>query len=199
MDIGTNAVSLSAWVNLDVLPSELLDAFGGIYDSNGDNYIMYLDRSNQELRFKVTDIDGNAERPGIPESLLTTNSWHHVLGVYDGDVGAAKIYFNGEPVDAHVNSQLDGLVMPGQLASIGANAPDDVESPSTRFFPGAIDDVAVWNRPLGRAEAMYLYNEVRARRLEQRIQTLPSFQMCRLWSPFARLSIRLFISLSREI
>lgn len=156
LDIETNAVSLSAWVNLDLFPSELFEPFGGIVDSSQDNYILYLDRGNQELRFKVTDADGTAERPGIPESMLTLEEWNHVLGVYDGSEGVAKIYFNGEPVDMHSNSNLSNMVRAGQIAGIGSN-PVPGES-SVYFFPGAIDDVAVWNRPLGRAEATYLFN-----------------------------------------
>ncbi|MEZ6120419.1 MAG: LamG domain-containing protein [Pirellulaceae bacterium] len=158
MDLGTNAVSISAWVNFDYLPSELVENFGGIFDSAQDSYVMYLDKGNQELRFKVTDADGTAERPGVPEALLTPETWNHVLGVYDGSEGVAKIYFNGELVDSHLNSDLTGLVRPGQLAGIGANPTGDPGNPSQYFFPGAIDDLAVWNRPLGRAEATYLYN-----------------------------------------
>lgn len=158
LDIGTNAVSLSAWVNLDTAPSLLAEAFGGIYDSAGDNYVLYLDRSAQELRFKVTDVDGDAERPGVPESQLALDTWHHVMGVYDGNEGVAKLYFNGELVDSHANPNLTGLVLPGQIANIGANTTVDPDVPTSRFFPGGIDDVAVWNRPLGRAEASYLYN-----------------------------------------
>jgi len=159
LDIGTNAVTIGAWVNLDFRPSELTESWAGVYDSNGDNYVLYLDKSNQELRFKVTDEDGTAERPGVPESLMNPETWGHVLGVYDGNANTAKVYFNGQLVDSHSNPNLSGLVLPGQIASIGANTTDDSEIPASRFFPGAIDDVAVWNRPLGVAEASYLYND----------------------------------------
>ncbi len=158
LDITTNAVTLAAWVNLDTLPSDLGESFGGIYDSAIDSYVMYLDRGNQELRFKVTDDDGTAERPGVPQSLLDTGSWHHVMGVYDGSEGAAKIYFDGERLDIHLNAGLVDSVRTGQLAGIGANPTTDPGNPSQYFFPGAIDDVGVWNRALGKAEANYLYN-----------------------------------------
>ena len=158
LDIGTNAVSLSAWVNMDFLPSELIEDFGGVFDSAQDNYILYLDRGNAELRFKVTDSDGSAERPGIPESMLDVEAWHHVLGVYNGEEGVAKIYLNGLLVDSHTNGDLNNLVRAGQIAGIGANPTVDPDNPSTYFFPGAVDDVAVWNRALGRGEADYLYN-----------------------------------------
>ena len=67
-DISQNAVSVSAWVNFDYLPSELTESFGAIFDSDQDSYVLYLDRNNKELRFKVTDDDGTAEGPGMPET-----------------------------------------------------------------------------------------------------------------------------------
>ncbi|MCA9265973.1 MAG: PEP-CTERM sorting domain-containing protein [Planctomycetales bacterium] len=158
LNISTNAVSISAWVNLDTLPSALTNSFGGIYDSDQDAYVLYLDRGNQELRFKVTDADGTAERPGIPEPLLATGQWNHVLGVYDGSQGVAKIYLNGTRVDQHLNAALIDQVRTGQLASIGGNPTLDVGNPNAYPLPGAIDDLGIWNRPLGRAEAEYLYN-----------------------------------------
>jgi hypothetical protein len=158
LNITSNAVTISAWVNLELLPSEMPEAFGAIFDSNSDSYVMYLDRGNRELRFKVTDSDSTAERPGVPESMLTLSEWHHVMGVYDGDEATAKIYFNGMPIDKHVNGALVDPVLSGQIAGIGGNPTLDPGNPSVYFFNGAIDDVAVWNRALGLGEAAYLYN-----------------------------------------
>ena len=158
LNFTTNAASVSAWVSTLKLPSELPDQFGGIYDSSQDGYIMYLDRDNQELRVKFTDSDGTAERPGVPESMLTISAWHHVLGVYNGDEKFAKIYFDGQLVDTHMNAGFGQPVVSGQIASIGANPSGAAGNESFWFFEGAIDDVAVWNRPLGQAEATYLFN-----------------------------------------
>ncbi len=157
LEMTTNAVTVAAWFSTDLLPAELPEAFAGIYDSSQDSYILYLDKANNELRFKVTDANGTAERPGVPASMLTTEEWHHVMGVYDGSAATAKIYFDGQLVDSHVNAGLIDAVQLGQIAGIGSNPTDDPAA--VYFFRGAIDDVAVWNRSLGRAEALYLYNE----------------------------------------
>ena len=113
LNITTNAASISAWVNILKLPSDLAEPFAGIYDSSQDSYIMYLDRDNQELRFKVTDSDGTAERPGVPQSMLEFGAWHHVLGVYNGEDKAAKIYFDGQLVDTHLNGGFGDPVRTG--------------------------------------------------------------------------------------
>ncbi|MBT4775542.1 MAG: T9SS type A sorting domain-containing protein [Crocinitomicaceae bacterium] len=146
LDLVGDAVSLSVWLKLAQLPSSIGGTFGPIFDSDQDSYILFLDQANAELRFKVTDNDGDAERPGIPETLLNTTSWFHVVGVYNGD--EAMIYLNGELVDYHVNTSLDNLE-PGQIPSLGENG--------GFFFDGAIDEFKIYDRALSRDEVELLY------------------------------------------
>src|SRR5690606_32854030 len=126
MDIGTNAVTLSAWVKLDQLPGQISGSYSGIFDSAPDNYVLYLDKGANELRFKVTTVTGGAARPGIPAASLDTTDWHHVMGVYDGE-GSARIFFDGQLAGATGSSGLTALVRGGQTAGIGSqvgeNAP----------------------------------------------------------------------------
>lgn len=163
LDIGTNAVTLSLWVMLDKLPSQITPTHACIYDSLIDSYCVYLDRQARELRFKVTDSQLDAARPGIPQSNLLTGVWHHVVGVYDGAaspaVGQALVYLDGHLMDAHVGSDasiphtgLTHAVLPGQAASIGRNG-----SENNYYFPGAVDDVAIWRRALAPAEVRQIY------------------------------------------
>jgi hypothetical protein len=147
LDIGGDAVTLSAWVWLTELPSEQAEGFGGIYDSANDAYVFYLDKGNAELRFKVTAT--GAERPGIPEADLILNQWIHIAGVYDGAASEARIYMNGILMDTHGGPT--GIVLTGQIAGIGRNGTDEAS-----FFNGAIDDLAVWNRALTSEEVVSL-------------------------------------------
>ncbi|RIK75132.1 MAG: hypothetical protein DCC67_15655 [Planctomycetota bacterium] len=160
LDIGTSGVTVSAWVKLDVLPSALATSFGGIYDATADNYVLYLDKGNNELRFKATTAGGvsSGAHAGVPAAMLDTTGWHHVMGTFDGTAGASKIYFDGAFVDISSVNTTNGLVRAGQIAGIGAQPGAAAGNPLESFFPGAIADVAVWNRSLGAAEAQYLYN-----------------------------------------
>ena len=79
LDIGTDAVTLAMWVNLEQMPADLPASFGGIFDSQGDQYVLYLDKGNNELRFKVS-ASGGAQRPGIPAADLVTGRWLHIAG-----------------------------------------------------------------------------------------------------------------------
>ncbi|TWT78325.1 Glycerophosphoryl diester phosphodiesterase [Posidoniimonas polymericola] len=159
LDIGgAAAVTLSAWVKLNELPSEIPGSFSGIFDSATDNYILYLDKGNNELRFKVTTTTGGAARPGVPASMLNKSEWNHLMGVYGGD-GHASIYFNGELAGDIAASGLLADVKPGQVAGIGSQVSSNAPYASSSHFNGGIADVAVWGRALGLAEAQYLYNE----------------------------------------
>jgi hypothetical protein len=159
LNIGANAVSVSAWVNLSLLPSGLPGAFGPIYDSASDAYVVYLDKGNNELRFKVTDASYAAARPGINTSMLSTGSWHHVAAVFDGaagSAGTAKIYWDGLLIDTHTGNDGTGTgltanVLAGQVARIGNDS-------GTAYYSGRLDDLGVWSRALSAAEIAYIAN-----------------------------------------
>ena len=165
LNIRTNAVSISLWVKLSVLPSALPTNYAGIYDSTLDAYVVYLDRANRELRFKVTDSSSKAARPGIPESQLKTGVWHHVVGVYAGSagpmsnaVGQAMVFLDGRVVDVHNGDDYSGFglvsaVLPGQVAAIGRNGTEN-----SSYFAGDVDDVAIWKRPLSPSEIRQIFH-----------------------------------------
>jgi len=162
LDINTNALSFSAWVWLTSLPSQLSAAFGAIYDSTNDCYVLYLDKANKELRFKVTDVSGHAARPGIPEAFLQTNQWLHIVATYSGSetpaAGRAAIYLNGLVRDTHTGNDntsptgLTGNVKPGQVAGLGREG-----AAGASYFTGLVDDVALWKRALTAEEVGTLY------------------------------------------
>lgn len=160
MDIGTKAVTVSTWVKLDALPSGIEGSYAAIFDSQLDNYALYLDKGANELRFKVTDNAGvsTSAHPGVPAALLDTTNWHHVMGVYDGNAGSVKMYFDGGLVDVASMPTVVGLVRTGQVSGIGAQPTTDAPHTPSNFYEGGVSDVALWNRALGAAEAQYLYN-----------------------------------------
>jgi glycerophosphoryl diester phosphodiesterase len=147
LDIDGEEVSVSVWARLDLLPAELPGAYGPIYDSETDNYVVYEDRGNNELRFKVTT-SGGAERPGIPAADLKVNEWLHIVGVYDGY--NAMIFLNGELKDTH---ELAGTVNTGQVARLGTSLGS--------YFKGSIDNIQIFDRALSDVDIQFLYDEIK--------------------------------------
>ncbi len=146
ISLTTSAVSIQLWTKLSKLPNELPNTFGGIFDSLSDHYIIYLDRSANELRFKVTT-SISAERPGIPTNMLSRNEWLHITGTYDGT--SARIYLNGNLVDTH---NLTGVISGSQLAAFGRDG-----AAAFAYFEGAIDEVKIYNRALSASEIRQMY------------------------------------------
>jgi hypothetical protein len=164
LDINTNQLTISAWVWLPIVPSQLATSFGAIFDSTTDCYVLYLDRANNELRFKVTAANGHAARPGIAASFLQTNQWLHIAATYNGQAypasGQAIIYLNGTVADSHFGNDggagtgLTENVKAGQVAAMGREGPT-----GGNYFTGFLDDVAVWRRALGPSEIQRLCTE----------------------------------------
>ena len=145
LNISLDAVSMSVWVKLDLLPSQMPDGFGPIYDSDEDYYILYLDKNNEELRFKVKDDNGLTARPGIPQSQLILNQWIHIAAVYNGK--EAMIFLNGELMDSHTTTGI-GELGTNQSAELGRN--------NGNYFKGSIDELRIYDRPLSYQEVIML-------------------------------------------
>lgn len=144
-------VTVSVWTKLTYLPSQLLQPFGPLFDAEGDQFVLYEDRGNNELRFKVVT-NVTAERPGIPGADLVTGKWIHVVGVYNGS--HAKVYLNGVLKDSHI---LTGNVNTGIVPMLGKSGTSGTPS----YFKGSIDNVLVFNYGFTDDEVSGLYNNTK--------------------------------------
>ncbi len=162
LDIDTNEVSFSVWIRLQNLPAQMTTTFGAIFDSTTDCYVLYLDKTSNELRFKVTGSNGHAARPGIPASFLQTNQWLHIGAVFNGNFGSAgraSIYLNGVLMDTHTGSDsspgigLTSNIKIGQAASMGREG-----ATGNSYFSGLVDDFAIWKRALTDTEIQRIFN-----------------------------------------
>jgi len=162
LNINTNELTLATWVKLGQMPAQLTTSFGAIFDSTTDCYVLYLDKGNNELRFKITDATAAAARPGIAATFLQTNQWLHIAATYNGNAGSAgraSIYLNGTLMDVHIGndsapgSGLTGNVKSGQVASMGREGPTG----GNGFF-GLVDDLAIWKRALAQTEIQNIFD-----------------------------------------
>lgn len=158
---GKNAVSVEAWLKLGAPMLSAAESFAGLYDSTQDNYVLYLDRSNGELRFKVATANGAAERPGASAYVVDKKQgqWLHVVGMLDPDDAAgpsAKLYIDGVLRDRHTAVNLASTLPAGQLAAIGADWNNGVVNRKLNI--GLVDQVAVYDHALTEAQIRSHYS-----------------------------------------
>ncbi|HEY4290864.1 MAG TPA: LamG-like jellyroll fold domain-containing protein [Puia sp.] len=92
----------------------------------------------------------------FPQGLNTDQGngpWSHLAFVYDG-AGTTNLYYNGFPLGT-ITCTL-GAASPGQPLTFGVTK-DDIGADS-RPFTGGIDEVRLWNAPLGDDDIANNYN-----------------------------------------
>ncbi|MDO8566997.1 MAG: LamG domain-containing protein [bacterium] len=140
----TTARAWGAWVYLEANTAALKVPMAHYSGSNG--YNLYVDGSEQVS----CGIGTGAHKSGYSSSV-PLNAWVHLFCVSDGT--NVVTYKNG----VQVNSILGGTIAdPVNNLYIG-NAPDV----STRYWPGRLDDVRIYNYALSAAEVLRLYNSGR--------------------------------------
>ncbi len=139
---GYDQISVSAWANPSVI-------------SGAEETIV-----SKELIFKldISATAGNVARfmtgnswSGLHSTtVLSTGTWYHIVGTYDGVT--KKIYINGA---LEASTALTGNITTN-TRSVQIGSYDSSGTP-TAFLTGAIDEVRVYNRALSAEEVANLY------------------------------------------
>lgn len=140
------AGSIMAWVNLATLPS---DKGRILYVAGESEYGNDLDlqfEQDNSLRFYTASGSNVSFKPD-PASLA--GQWHMIVATMDTAGGARVLYWDGRQAAANVEHAKPGK---HNEFSIGES-----KVFHGRFFPGGIDEVAVWNRALSAGEVERLY------------------------------------------
>lgn len=143
--IGT-AASIMAWVNLSDLPSKVGHFFYVAGESQSGNDFDLQFETDNVLRF-FTAGGGNLSYTPSPATLL--NQWHQIVVALDTTTHIRVIYWDGKSV---ATDKGGGEANKKAVFTIGSSSVF-----GGRFFKGAIDDVALWNRALKPAEVAAIY------------------------------------------
>lgn len=131
-------MSLCAWIKIDQTVIDwtgVLNNWGGF--GLGGYYLGIT--PDQQIRWNV-----NAE-PIVDSDPVPTGEWMHIAATYDGDT--SYLYINGNLVGQAALSV--PLFPSAQPFTVGAQA--DVPA---NVFPGVMDDILVYNRPVSAQEIM---------------------------------------------
>ncbi|MGW4466702.1 GH92 family glycosyl hydrolase [Micromonospora sp. NPDC004704] len=138
----------AAWVRLDSASG----AFQTVVSQDADrNSAFFLQYSGGDRRFAMSFAGVRAVAPTVP----VAGQWYHLVGVRDAAAGRLSVYVDGQlgrQVDACVGEVSTGPLVIGR-GRFGGGPVD--------YWGGAIDQVHVYDRPLGAAEVKALYDSGR--------------------------------------
>ncbi|MGI9290453.1 MAG: LamG domain-containing protein [Gammaproteobacteria bacterium] len=124
--------------------------FTGLYQ-HGDSNHLYFSRTND---FFETG------------SLLSRNTWHHIVISWDGDVSTAMCFIDGNKVNVTVQRDAEEIVeIDGLTIGRSSNYLGGLIGSATNTFDGDIDEIRVWNRVLTEDEVQISYRTGRERLL----------------------------------
>jgi len=122
-----------------------------VYDSTGAHGILLEVRANSGLRFLHRAPLGTQGGTDIfSDYTYDDGAWYHAALVKSPDVTTA--YVNGKPVGSAADDTEFGEAL--EWIAIGMLRHDNPQDP--RYFPGAIDEVYLYSRPLSQAEIAWL-------------------------------------------
>ena len=136
----TGTMTIEAWIR----PASVPNGFGNIVVrgfSTSPQGEVYLRIANGE--YQIGSWNGTDHVAAVPVPAGDVGTWVHLAGVYDGS--AWHLYRNGLLLASGADPV--GAVEVAAGWAVGTTA-----AGNDRFFTGDIDDIRIWNRPLGPQE-----------------------------------------------
>jgi large repetitive protein len=146
------AGSMMAWVNLSQLPSSR-DGFSYVAgeSTSGNDFDLQFDGAN-DLGFSTTCC--GAYLSYAPNTSTLVGFWHMIVATFDAVAGTRSIYWDGQLAATGVDTDNPQTSYENKT---GAFEIGDSSYFTGRNFPGAIDEVGVWNYSLSAAQVYSLY------------------------------------------
>lgn len=142
----TDAVSITAWIR----PTVVAGSLSGIVNYGSGGYWLSVSSSaNLTLYIGTTNLS-NTPRP------IVANQWQFVVGRYVAGTGRIGVYTlnGGGAWQTHTTypTTITNYPASGEACQIGS-----IKSMASRWFPGSIDDVRIYNKSLSDSEVQTLY------------------------------------------
>ncbi|MBB1243900.1 LamG domain-containing protein [Streptomyces durbertensis] len=154
--VTSRSFTVSAWAKLDRKPTgtAIVAAqsgqnglgFGLYYSGHFDRWILnqYASDEPGAKVIRAMQPEGTTARAG---------EWVHLTGVHDKVAGTLTLYVNGRKAG---DVALDGAFYADQSMYVGAAR---INGSMAGFFPGTIDDVRVFTRPVSDSEVQQLFKQ----------------------------------------
>ncbi|MFE2374174.1 LamG-like jellyroll fold domain-containing protein [Streptomyces sp. NPDC059398] len=155
----TASYTVSAWVNLDSLPTHNAAVVAQTGSANSSFMLMYNTSHNGTPLWDMEQTTKDATGTAFPGAYATAapkaGSWTHLVGVFDATTGAEQIYVDGALSGTGTNAtpwKATGPLTIGQDEYAGASADP---------LPGGVSNVQVYQRALSSSDVSSLYGKGR--------------------------------------
>jgi len=149
----TGSITLSAWVklrNTNANDAVIISKYGTA-GNRGYKLAETLDQGPNQAQFVLSQ-DGTTESVNIGATTINTNTWYHIVGVYDASVPSVHIYVNGVLDDGNMGTAPSSIHNTTATAEI-----DRDQGGGATNLDGFIDDVRVYKRALTASEVATLF------------------------------------------
>ncbi|MEZ5299758.1 MAG: LamG-like jellyroll fold domain-containing protein [Verrucomicrobiales bacterium] len=170
LDPGTGSLTVSLWINARASSgSYRFIASKGNRGSADNGWAIWTEGERLYLRAEYTGSNNTTQNLTVNRAFGASelNAWHHIVMVLDNGNGILTGYYDGATSGASGTengwSNTGGggdthTFAPGSDFSSASNFYLSVRDDLTGEWPGRIDDLAAWTRPLSPAEAAEIYN-----------------------------------------
>lgn len=136
----------------------LMGSMTGTRNTNKTSRSLGVIADPKKIYLSTRNEDGSGSLMLRSDEINTYDEWHLAVGVYDGNIGQRLLYLDGE-FETSVSSS--GAFDDEYDILIGAV--DDTGGSNygiAHYFPGAIDDVRIYDRALSAEEIRQLYEPI---------------------------------------
>ncbi len=147
----TSQISISSWVKSDSLAAKNT-IVQKRFTNNIESYNLRLETDGELNFYAYSSVGGDSGVLGLTAGDVTTGSWYHVVGSFDGTKW--QTFVNGIKISESIDSQ--GPYSNASELSIGASR----QNLSTlQYFNGLVDDVRIYDRAITQAEITHLASQ----------------------------------------
>ena len=153
--------TISLWVKPTVLAGQYVLIYLGTFTNTNFNFELFISNSSSSPIYGIWHLVNNDTngRTGIranTNTLLPVNEWSHIVFVHKGGEPSStlsEIYLSGKKFPTLSTAGSYGY-SPGNIIKIGAGGPVGIPR---NFFPGLMDEVAIYNESLTAYQIQHLY------------------------------------------
>ena len=162
-----NPFSISAWINITATTSQgIVTKYGS--STSLREWLFYT--TGGKIRLLLWS--GSTNNIATSSTVLSTNTWYHVLATYDGRGGSTA--YDG--INIYVNGVLESVTKNGGSYTAMSNTSQPVQIATHSggsFLDGKIDETSIFNYSLSEAQVLEIYNNGRPKDLSTFSGTAP--------------------------